>query len=161
MINVEKGSLWYRVALYGVFFEEHHLSPNLCPFMRRVALGTVLILCYVFLAALVLLCIFTPILQTILVMLHGPLFWEGNSPMVIGLAIWAIALVCCVLWLFYDTDIGEVTRKTVRETYHNAEIDKWLVVEWIYAFHHKICPSLSFTGEITDGHISKTEEVDE
>lgn len=153
MINIEKGSLWYRVALYGVFFEECHLSPNLCPFMRRVLLGAFLILGYVMLAALILVCLGTPIVQLLMVILHGGAYWETNTAMVLGSTSWGMIVLVLLCWFFGDTTAGEQVRTTIDDQYDKLNIDNWIVVEYYKALHNKMCPQLSFSGDIVDAHI--------
>lgn len=161
MINVNKGSLWYRLALYGVFFEEMHLSPNLCPFMRRVLFGIILIAAYVFIGAYFIMATGTPPLQLIMVMLHGAAYLEPNGAMIIGSCIWFVVMICVIGWFFADTDAGLKVRTVVGDTYTSLHFDDMLLVKWVIAKHNKICPQLEFTGHIDDANIAVGTETEE
>lgn len=160
MINVEKGSLWYRLALYGVFFEERNISPNLCPFMRRVIFGFVLATCYSFSGALLIICILTPPIQIVMVLLYGPQFWivADNPAMTVGLTLWIMFLVMGFFIFMGDTAPGKSIRETTTNACRKIDMEHWLIIEWISAIHNKICPSVSFNGKIIDGYITKTEK---
>jgi len=158
MINIEKGSIWYRLALYGVFFEEIHMTSNLCPFMRRVMFGVVLIAGYVFLGSLVTMCIGTPPLQVMMAIMHGGEYIIPNLAMVIGSAIWITGALIVVFWFFADTESGEAIRATVNKAYDKLDMDDWIIVQYYQAIHDKICPQLNFGGSIEDGHIKALNE---
>lgn len=161
MIDVKKGSLWYRLALYGVFFEEEQLSPNLCPFMRRVLLGMLWICIGVILGAFLIMALGTPFLQLFMVALYGSAYLEPNTAMIIGSCIWFIVLLCVVCWFFADTDQGMKVRTIVSTNYNKLHIEDMLLVQWVLAMHHKMCPHLEFSGHTEDANIMIGSDIEE
>jgi len=157
MIDVKKGSLWYRLALYGVFFEEYKLDENLCPFMRRVGLGILLISCYAVIAAVVIAALTAPVFQVIMTVLYGTHYWQDFGLMKLGLILWTFAFLILGVWFFADTDKGKGVRSVVYDTYKSAKVDEWLIIGWVHAIHYKMCPKLSFSGDKTDGHLNTKE----
>lgn len=162
MISIQKGSLLYRLALYGVFFEEYKLSPNGCPFLRRVILGTILVIIYSFLAAALLTCIIS--VPTVLIhTLFGVGYLDIHHPwFIFGSAIWMVAIVVVLFWFLNQTKMGEGICNKVDDTIDAtiSTLKKLPFTAILLAMHEKICPKLSFHGDMTDAYLKAFEKED-
>jgi uncharacterized membrane protein len=156
MINIKRGSTAYRLALYGVFFEDYKIHDNLCPFMRQIVWGAGLALCYSLIIALLLMVALTPLVQIFHSFNDGWAF-EWNSAMVVGTVLWAMVLLISLVVLYFADD-GSIAKTFVDKQLENIDLPEWLIVQWMVALHQRICPKLNFEGDTKDGHLLESED---
>jgi len=162
MINVKKDSMWYRLALYGVLFEEYKIEKNLCPFMRRVILGLFLCCIYSIIIALLVFSFFWPIVIISHTILFGDLYYQIHKsiPWFVGIGEYILIISAFLVYYFTDTKQGIKLKEHFDEYFDeyfdeniSKKVDDNLIWKWIVAKHNQICPQLTFNGNYKDANI--------
>lgn len=154
-INVNNG--WYRLALYGTFFNKDKIKSNLCPFMRKVTIGTTLaFILYPSILAILLLSLAAPWYQAITALYYNDMaYWfvTADPFFHIGFILYWMSIITAsiigLIMLFTSNNFQNTYKNMLRGTL--STLDKGAtavglepVAVWIKAVHNKVCIPIKF-----------------
>lgn len=145
MLTIGKNTWHYR--LYSRYGDGQPYVVNLCPYMRRVGVGIIMVLFITSLLTMVSILILEPIAILILWNITGSFylnfFGPDNSGVLIGID---ITLIIIVLGYFMVVGCKQISYR-IRNSFEEKIVetpDGFLRIfsTWMKAIHEKICPKI-------------------
>jgi len=150
-----KGVL-YRLAWYGSVFDNTAIPNNLCPFIRRITSGILVVVSMICVGSVLAIALLDPVASAILHIFVGPgqLHFIDESFFVLGCAIYTAILglgVYLFVYLLMKILMCRLVLKPIRpkrtiitDQGRHVLTTYGVICEYLSALHDKICPKIEF-----------------